>query len=108
MDLYAARQERDKAVERAADNADRVIDGWSGKALGILLDYLRIFGGNFMAEDVRKYAHEVRGLEAPPDQRAWGGAFLRAEKRGIIRRTGYAPMKSKNCHANPKTVWAAA
>lgn len=59
----------------------------------------------FMAEDVREFARGVDGFEDPPDGRAWGSVVMRAAKAGIIKRIGYAPMKSPNCHANPKSVW---
>lgn len=58
----------------------------------------------FMTEDVRDFAHG-HGLPLPPDGRAWGGVINRALRSHLIERIGYAPMKSVNCHANPKSVW---
>lgn len=58
----------------------------------------------FMAEDLRNWAI-TNGCQIPADGRAWGGVILGAVNAGRIKRIGFAPMKSRNCHANPKSVW---
>lgn len=95
---------RDDGMDRAAAHADAVHGGWSNFAYDILLRYAEKHEV-FMAEDVREFARVVDGFEDPPDGRAWGSVVMRAAKAGIIKRIGYAPMKSPNCHANPKSVW---
>lgn len=101
----------EQGAERAMAHADRVAStpplAWRDEAYGILVSFIsfkRLVGSDFMAEDVREYA-ERGGLSAPPDGRAWGGIVQRALRAKLIERVGYAPMKSRNCHANPKTVW---
>lgn len=93
-------------AERAADRADREIGDWSERAWAFFTEYARSMarsGKTFMAEDVRAAASGT--VPEPPDGRAWGVVILKASKRRLIRRTGFAPMKSANCHANPKSVW---
>lgn len=76
---------------------------WADEAFLALCYYAKRHD-TFMAEDVRVFAH-AHGLPLPPDGRAWGGVMNRAIKRKLVERVGYAPMKSPNCHANPKSVW---
>jgi hypothetical protein len=105
FDLAEARRRRDAGMERAANHADHVIGRWREKAWEKTCEFLSAHGENtFMGEDIRLFAHG-RGLETPPDNRAWGGIIMRAAKRGLITRVGFGPTKSKNCHANPKSVW---
>ena len=92
-------------AERAADKADRENDGcWQDQAWEFFVDFaIARRGKPFMTEDVRASAAGI--VPAPPDGRAWGAIVLRAVKGKLIRRIGFAPMKSANCHANPKSVW---
>lgn len=76
---------------------------WADEAFQALCYYAER-NTTFMTEDVRIFAHS-HGLPMPPDGRAWGGVMNRAIKRKLVERVGYAPMKSPNCHANPKSVW---
>lgn len=90
-------------MKEAVDHADSVEDGWSKTAYSELLVFMAS-RSEFMTEDVRAFAYS-RGLSIPPDDRAWGSVITKAAKRKLIVKSGYAPMKSKNCHANPKAVW---
>lgn len=78
-------------------------DGWQDHAYHAL----RLFAKTteyFKAEDLRKHARE-RGLQEPPDPRAWGAVFLRAERDGLIAQVGYAKSKSRIAHGRPALVW---
>ena len=102
FDLDAGRRLRDEGAQRASDHADKVTENWSEKAWAFFTRFLRT-NDDFLMEDVRAAAEGI--VPDPPDKRAWGGIALRAAKSGLIYRSGYRPMKSKNCHANPKSVW---
>lgn len=93
----------EEGAKRAIDHADSVNSGWSDMAYNILMSYPDR-GLPFMTEDVREHADKL-GLPRPPDQRSWGGIIRRATRDGKLKRVGYAPMKSPNCNANPKSVW---
>lgn len=95
---------RDEGIKRAVDHADRVEERWSDRAFELFKEYIRA-RRVFMTEDVRMWAHKDRDLPLPPDGRAWGAVTVRAVKQRLIRRIGYAPMKSPNCHQDPKPVW---
>ncbi len=76
---------------------------WADEAYLALCYYAKTVD-SFMTEDVRHFAH-VNGLALPPDGRAWGCVMNRAVRRNQVKRLGYAPMKSPNCHADHKSVW---
>lgn len=96
-----ARARRDDGIERAYEHAG---SRWARLARGFLLEYLSIHRERFLAESVREFA-EIRGLEDPPDGRAWGGVFRSAAHHNLIRSVGYAPAKSSNM--SPKVLWEA-
>lgn len=103
MSEKSGEERADEGAKRAADHADREISDWSDRAYSILMSYPD--GGEpFMTEDVRQYADKV-GLPRAPDQRAWGHVIRRATRASKLKLVGYAPMKSPNCNANPKSVW---
>jgi hypothetical protein len=101
MDLSLGRTLASTGADLAASNAG---PGWTMSAYNILIEYANIHK-TFMTEDVRAYAVKKYDFPLPPDGRAWGGVVNRAVKADKIKRIGYAPMKSANCHANPKSVW---
>ena len=104
FNLNEGRKLRDQGMEKATTHADRVHTKWRDKAFVLLVEFLKT-RERFMTEDVRYFAHQKKDLDTPPDSRAWGSVIMKAVKAGMIKRIGYAPMKSKNCHANPKSVW---
>lgn len=104
FDLDLGRSNRDTAMARALAAADNRTVEWASKAFFILEAYAS-FNERFLTEDVRQFAHQDCGLPLPPDGRAWGGIIQRGVREGMLIRDGFAPMKSPNCHANPKSVW---
>lgn len=103
FDFTEAREARDDGIKRAADHAEATEPGWNGFAYKLLLTFIQT-NETFMTEDFREWAHK-QGLPIPPDSRSFGSIITRAVKAGLITRKGYAPMKSVNCHMNPKSVW---
>jgi hypothetical protein len=99
LSIDFARARRDDGIERAGDHAG---DAWKRRARGYLLEYLASHAGRFLAEDVREFA-EARGLDLPPDGRAWGAVVQGAAREKVIRKVGYAPAKSSNLA--PKCQW---
>lgn len=94
-----------EGAARAAEHADSCQPDWSEVAFRLLAEYARTVAPTFLTEDVRHYAHIQCGLPVPPDGRAWGAVIVRARKAGLLERVGYEPMKSKNCHSDPKPRW---
>lgn len=94
-----ARARRDDGIERAGDHAG---DRWKRSARGYLLEFLTVRPSTFLAEDVRAFA-ELRGLETPPDGRAWGAVMQAAARERLIAKVGYAPARSSNL--SPKVLW---
>lgn len=93
---------RDRGINRAADNAERVHGpGWQERAIGHLINYPE---AEFMAEEVRIWAHS-QGLEEPPSARAWGAVIVTAKRRGIIRSNGYRKVSNPLAHSTPASVW---
>lgn len=90
---------------RAMDHADQKIGSWSDRAYNFFVNWATKHGGEFMTEDVRMAAEKAKGYVPPPDERAWGAIILRAKRKGLLEHAGFAPMKSRNCHGNPKSVW---
>lgn len=103
LDIWYARQERDKGMKRAIDHADKVIDNWGEKVYALLKEFLRTNKGNFMAEDFRLSVEDK--IDAPPHNRAFGGIFMRAAKAGLIERVTYAPVKNWKAHRANASVW---
>lgn len=98
---------RDEGISRAAEHAERVAEGWGRRARGYLLEYIasKPRGTTFLAEDVREFAEE-RGIDSPPDGRAWGHVMQAAKREGTIISRGYAPARSSNLSG--KVLWGAA
>lgn len=96
---YTAR--RDSGIQRAADHAGT---RWNRLARGYLLEFVSRLqiGHDFLAENFREFA-EDRGLEPPPDGRAYGHVLRSAARDLLIRKVGYAPAKSSNL--SPKVLW---
>ena len=98
-----AAERRDDGMQRAVEHADAVDMFWSDTAYAHVMDFCRL-KDTFLTEDARAFA-EGRGLNPPPDGRAWGAVMRRAAKNGLMKKCGYAPAKSSNL--SPKVLWEA-
>lgn len=104
FDQEAGRQEKEKGIARAVDHADRELEKWSVLARELFREYITL-NSEFGSEDVRAWAHNIKGLPFPPDNRAWGGIVLHFAKCKKIIRIGYAPAKEKKSHCGPQAIW---
>jgi hypothetical protein len=104
LDAFLSRTERDNGMQQAIDHADAILDNWSEHAMSLLKKYLRHHTGEFMTEDVRKYAEDIL-FPSPPDDRAWGGIMVRAKNAGLIRKIRLQECKNKSGHRHPVGVW---
>lgn len=78
--------------------AEQVNDGWGDVALAKLTIYARTHA-QFTSYDFRQ---AYTGPE-PPTPKAFGPAFLKAAKQGVIQRVGYQPHPERHC--SPTPVW---
>lgn len=88
LSIDFARLERDAAMQRVAEKADRVSPGWSDEAAA----FLRQFAGRtewFTSADVIGMAVEA-GIPQPHDRRAWGPVFMAAARSGLIAQDGFS------------------
>ena len=105
ISIDIARKSRDAGVRRALDHADVETLGWSDLALL----FLRLYATNhkyFSPEDVTEAADNW-GLVKPPDRRAWGGVYRRAQNRGFIVRSE-RPYQRRFGHATKSFMWESA
>lgn len=102
LSIDLARARRDDGIQRSGDHAG---DRWRKLARGYLLEYLAQHREPFLTENVREFS-ELRGLEDPPDGRAWGVVIRNAARERVIVKVGYAAARSSNL--SPKCQWRAA
>lgn len=102
-DLRAARSLRDDGMRRAAEHADRLEPEWTARAEAYIVEYARMHPV-FSGEIVRRYA-EASGLPSPPDPRAWGNAFKRAQRAAVITSAGYESSTQPQAHCRPVRIW---
>lgn len=93
----------EQGMNDALDHADRVSARWSVQAGQLLRIYAQL-NAEFMAEDVRIWAHR-KDLPCPPDPRAWGAVVNRAVREGVLVRDRFELTKIKPAHATPRPVW---
>lgn len=91
----------EEGAERAANHAEREIDGWKEGAF----ELVRIFcganaGAEFTMADIRL---ANPGFPDAPDNRAWGHVALRAFREGLVAKAGYTRIQS--AHARVQTLW---
>ena len=86
---------RDEGVARA----DRATDSEWRDAADAMITTLARGGHEFSAEEIRQWVGD------PSNPNAWGGRFLAAIKRGIIRRIGYRQAKRPEAHARVIAVY---
>lgn len=75
---------------------------WRSDALAHFVDYA-LCNGEFMTEDVRKYAESL-GLQRADDPRAWGGIVKSCIDKGIVRVVRYDKSKTPWAHGRPTAV----
>lgn len=104
LDLIAAQDARDKAVQQVEDHADPV---WIDRVTRVVMYLASVQPDGFTTDDVWNYC-ETRGIPQPAEPRALGSIILKLAREGHIRKSGnYVTSKRRACHARPIPVWLA-
>jgi len=106
--VFTGRELRNGGILVAANNADQHFDGWSEMAYQALEAFIRTNKAPFLCETVRQFSSEILELPLPPNNRAWGGIFLRAAKEKIIIKVGYGQVENPRAHMANAALWQAA
>lgn len=94
----------DEGDARKAEGQDSVAtnnEDWLNQVLSAI-SFLAASGKEFTVEDVR---HFCNGLGHPTHPNAWGAAFSRAARQGLIVRTGYRKNGLPSAHARVVATW---
>lgn len=102
MTLDFARRQRDRGIGLAEMGAENAEPGWTDVAFEFLKLYAMQHAEPFTAEDVLEAA-AARDFIKPPNDRAWGGVFQSAARRGIIRKDGHGVCRKR--HASVCVRW---
>jgi len=98
---------KNAGIAKAVDHANTIDPGWSKKAYAVLQEFITVWDGEFMTEDLREYAMKQKGFEAPMSSRAWGGPMVKAKNNGLIVPVGLRPVSNAKAHCANATVWKA-
>lgn len=102
LDLIAAQEARDEAVERVAEHAS---PEWMARIERLVMFLAVEHPEGFTTDDVWQYCEE-HGIESPHEPRALGAIFLKLAREGAIVKTGrYITSRRRVCHASPKAEW---
>jgi predicted amidohydrolase YtcJ len=103
LDWAEAKRKGEEGMATAVDHAEAVSPGWKDRAAALVLIYATQVrrGESFLTEEAREWAD----IEAPPDNRTWGGVVTSLKRDGLLVRVGYGPARSSNL--SPKCYWAA-
>ena len=108
LNAELAEKQKQHGMRAAGENADLFFN-WQDEAFEILCEYARTRkNGEYMAEDVREYAHGFKRLPSPPSLRSWGGVIQRGIISGIIQHVGYAKTQSVKSHRTPASLYKTA
>lgn len=91
-----------EGIQKALNNADNHIEGWSNLAFSYLKEYIDSHE-EFMVEDVR--VASMVSIPVPPNTRAWGGIIIRARNEGLVKQIGYCCVKNEKAHMTPASIW---
>lgn len=106
LDAFESSRARDEGIERAKSHADVVDPGWSERAYRMFTDWLSGWAKDycFTIEQFRQSA-EIRGLERPPSNRAYGSIAVRAKKEGLIKTERTVKVINKLAHRANAALW---
>lgn len=97
--------QRDEGIARSSSHAENIEPGWSSVAYAMLCEFCQARNGcYFTSEDVRRWC-QLRGFETEVPK-AWGGVFLKASRRKLIRKRGTSIAKQR--HGSPCPEWEVA
>lgn len=96
---------KEEGMQQAIDHAEQETPNWSDLALDKVREFVDEYPHlEFMAEDVREWAHH-QGLPDPPSKLAWGGLMVRASHKGIIIKVRIGQVKNPKAHGANANVW---
>lgn len=101
--LSFGQQARDKGIEKAITNADRVSPSWSVRAYEFFKTFVRMQNESFRIEEFRDWVEDK--IENPPSLRAYGAITMKAARKGIIKHVGYAKVTNVRAHQANCAVW---
>jgi hypothetical protein len=104
FDKHLSRQERDKSVLQAGNNAN---SEWKNLAY-IAVESVARKKQRFTSDDVVKILEELEKMNEvyTHEKRALGGVMAKARKDKIMKPTDeFRASERKQSHANPKRVW---
>lgn len=109
MSSEESRAARDAGIQQAAEHAEQIHFGWNDKAVEAIRVYaacVKPRGETFTAEKLR---NSIIGacVPAPPHKRAWGSAFVRAAREGLIVKVGVTHSQAPHCHLSYVAEWKA-
>lgn len=99
---------RDAGMQQAIEHAEQETPNWATMALDMVkafvLEYPHL---EFMAEDIREWAHNHKGLPESPSKRAWGGILAKASHQDLIIKVRIGQVKNPTAHRANANVWRA-
>jgi hypothetical protein len=98
-----AARRRDDGIARALDHAEKARRQWKQRALEALGAFLRERELPFLAETFRAFATATKGVEEPPDARAWGAVMQAGKRAGMIVSCGAERALTSNLSF--KVLW---
>lgn len=88
--INAARVARDRGMNQALNSAERAYADWPEVAYHFLVGYAK-YNQFFTGEQVVAASLRKRSFPQPADTRAWGAIYQRAQRDGLIVKSGTAP-----------------
>lgn len=98
--MAKAAARRDSGIAACAQHAEECAPGWTDRACLALERFAAQQSRPWTCEQFRAWAH-ARGLDCPPEKRAFGAVIQVGLRAGWFARVGYAPTASSNCGAKP-------
>lgn len=93
-----------KGMGAALENANRQIENWGDIAYDFLVQYFKEHPNEkIQVEKIRQASVGV--VPPPPNNKAWGGIVTRAKSKGIVIKTGVAPVTEASAHRGYASVW---
>lgn len=88
--LQAAREARDCGINQSLNSAERACADWSEVAYHFLTGFAK-YNEFFTGEQVAMASRNKKNFPQPRDERAWGAIYQRAQRDGLIVKSGTAP-----------------
>jgi hypothetical protein len=103
-----SQQLAEEGANRAADHAERDVNGWKEDAVMGFVTYLTtqvVMGGLLTTEKARTWAQAEAPRLITSEERAWGYVAVEVKKQGYIEHAGWTTAKNRKVHNTPVTLW---